>query len=176
MTTRRRRGSQGNTFDDDPQAHAARSLRDLGVWGESLTRHVAKLRGQQSHDLDVDADAEPPRHYPAEYADREERAAGRKLKSAFWVITGERPDLAPGDRVGAAMFLDRIRVALERGKWTRNEWARLYELERIWRARAEGRDPRFEVAGTRPGRLSRATEQQIRIARAKMREITRAGR
>lgn len=123
-----------------------------------------------------DPDSPPPRRYPIEEADREERAVGRKLRHAYRGIVGDSPQLGPGDHTGAFAMLAGVQRAIEHGMWTRNEWTALHEMERKWRARAEGRDARFEVAGTKPGRLKRPEEQQMRIARDRARQVERVRR
>ncbi len=185
--TAERLGGFGGTrgFDASPRDAHRRALRKLGALGDYLTRQDARLKGADARgqagasgargaagDMQ-EPDSPPPRHYPIEEADAGERAVGRRLRCAFWTLTGETPHLLPGDTSGARMFLGRITAAIERGGWTRNEWTTLYEMERKWRARAEGRDPRFMAAGTKPGRLKKPEEQKVRIARDRERQVER---
>lgn len=80
---------------------------------------------------------------------------------AYRDIIGTQPDCAPGDTKAAGQYLQRIEQAIAKGGWTRTDRSLLYRLRDKWRKRAEGNDPRFNVVGTRPGRL--AAEQEMRI-------------
>lgn len=87
---------------------------------------------------------------------------GQPGKAAYWTMTGEAPDCQPGDRDTAMRFYKRVVSAIEHGGWSHSERSALYDLETKWGARAHGRDPRFQIAGTRPGRLPAADERRIR--------------
>jgi len=52
-------------------------------------------------------------------------------------------------------------LAIDQGGWKPGERTRLYRLRDKWKARAEGKDPRFNVAGTRAGRLDKSIEDAI---------------
>lgn len=182
------RSKQRRGADVDPREDHLAALARIGAFTDKLKARASRLQAREARrpmrghpgaglpgDMQ-DPDSPAPRRYPAEEADAAERAAGRKLRAAYWPLLGETPQLAPADHAGAWIFVTKIRTAIERGGWTRNEWTTLYELERKWRARAEGRDPRFETAGTRPGRLKKPQEQQVRIARERARQAERLSR
>lgn len=81
--------------------------------------------------------------------------------SAYHDILGDSPVCEAGDRAAARAYLDKIDRAIEIGGWSAGERARLYRMRDKWAKRAEGRDPRFNVVGTRAGRLSPELEQHI---------------
>lgn len=62
------------------------------------------------------------------------------------------------DRHAAIDYHATLLELLGRGGWTRNETRSLQRLERRWKRRALGRDPRWLLAGDRGGRLPRETE------------------
>jgi hypothetical protein len=105
----------------------------------------------------------PPR--PIDGAAAEDRAYreayGRTLRSAYYPIIGDAPDCGPGERDKARAHWERIEKAIEIGGWSGPERTRLYRLRDKWKARAEGKDARFEVAGTRAGRLDSRTEDHV---------------
>ncbi len=80
---------------------------------------------------------------------------------AYREIIGAQPDCQPGDTHAAAQYLQRIQEAINTGGWSRTDRSLLYRLRAKWKVRAEGLDPRFNIVGTRPGRL--AAEQERRI-------------
>jgi hypothetical protein len=102
-------------------------------------------------------------------ADREMRESlgitakdyGTRWQSAYRTLLGPRPECGPGDRSAAGLFWMKIRQALKQGGWTPGEWGRLYALERKWRKRRNGEDPRFEVMGTSTGRPSPGQAKEI---------------
>ena len=100
----------------------------------------------------------------AESGDREERRArGGRWSAAYWpMLGGGAPLCSPGDTTSAKAFLLKLESAIDRGGWTRNEWAHLHELHRVWSARAYGDDPRFNLVGNRAGRLDREVEKNIK--------------
>lgn len=67
----------------------------------------------------------------------------------------------------AAQYLETIMGVLRAGpstgppRWTRSEEKNLYRLIRVWRYRADGRDPRWLLVGSRGGRLSAAVEKAL---------------
>ncbi len=91
---------------------------------------------------------------------------GKRWRATFRHITGDAPVCMPGDRDTAREFWQRVRAAMAKGGWSPSEFGSLYRLEKIWRFRANGLDPRFEVLGTRPGRA--VWEDRERIAQIKM--------
>ncbi len=91
-----------------------------------------------------------------------ERAQGRPpLRAAYWATIGPSPECEPGDVGTAQRFYAAIVRALDEGPWTHSERTALGSLEKKWRKRAYGEDPRFLVAGTRPGRLLRGLERRV---------------
>jgi hypothetical protein len=91
-----------------------------------------------------------------------EKRRRRQATAAYWEHLGPAPNCLPGDLVGAAIFHRKIVGVIERGAWTHNEQTTLGDLERKWRRRARGEDPRFVLAGNRPGRLHRTVERRVR--------------
>lgn len=99
--------------------------------------------------------------------------------AGYRTILGDVPKCGPGDLDAAKRYLARIERALEHGGWTRSERNRLYRLRDKWQARADGKDPRYNVVGTRGGRLSPDEEIRIRDINARLsieREIEKAVR
>ena len=142
--------------------------REMDLLDRLVSRLAAEADAARPPDEEQPEDR-PVRPLPAvDRSEIEERAAGRRYRHAYYTIVGDPPQLAPGDREGARAFLRRIEEAIERGGWTRWEWARLYRMRQRWRDRAEGRDPRFELAGTKPGRLPRKIETQIALEREQL--------
>lgn len=84
-------------------------------------------------------------------------------RSSYAHLIGPSPDCKPGDRDGAKIYLRKIRAAIDQGGWGPSERTRLYRLQHKWLLRAQGRDARYEIAGTRPGRLDAETEARIRM-------------
>lgn len=117
--------------------------------------------------MDRDLDNTERRMRPVDPKAAEDRATrkawnyGTPLRSAYSGILGDSPDCDPGDRTKAKEFLQRIEIAIETGGWTSGERTRLYRLRDKWKARAEGKDARFEVAGTRAGRLVKSVESAV---------------
>jgi putative protein kinase ArgK-like GTPase of G3E family len=88
----------------------------------------------------------------AEISDQEERnkgVGGRKLRAAWYAMTGDAPMLNPDDRDGAKAYLMKLSAAIARGRWTKNEWRRLKEQHLKWYRRANGLDPYFEAYGNK---------------------------
>lgn len=57
------------------------------------------------------------------------------------------PVLKAGDTAGATQFLLRIEAAIAGGGWTRQERNGLKRLRRKWRAKVDGTDGWFNMAG-----------------------------
>lgn len=87
-----------------------------------------------------------------------------QLRSAYWSIVGDQPQLGPGDREGAKAVLSRIQQAINLGHWKRSEWRRLYAMEKKWARRAQGRDVRFNLFGNRGFGLNQAQAKRLRHA------------
>lgn len=94
---------------------------------------------------------------------------GSPRTSAYYVEIGEPPTCAPADHSTALAYLHRIEAAIVKGGWTSYEADRLRKLRRKWERRAFGRDPRFELVGTRDGRLSADVEDVLRPKQRKAR-------
>jgi hypothetical protein len=108
--------------------------------------------------------------------DREmDRRLGREHKAAFRHLIGESPVCRAGEHVTAGGFYQKVVDALEQGEWSPSEREQLRRMRDLWYARANGRDARFEVVGTRPGRLS-AREQSIVDDWGRVVEATTGGR
>jgi hypothetical protein len=81
---------------------------------------------------------------------------------AYREVLGSAPDCAPGDTEAARRYLDKIAAVLAKGGLTRSDRSMLYRMRDKWQLRADGKDPRFNVVGTRPGRLAAEQENRIR--------------
>ncbi len=91
------------------------------------------------------------------------KTGGQRGKAAYWSTIGKPPECAPGDTTSALIFYRRVLHAIEAGGWSRSECAALHVLAKRWLKRAQGKDARFQLVGTRgPGRLHEALERQIR--------------
>lgn len=102
------------------------------------------------------------------------RAHGIRYNSAYRHLISTDLQCAPGDHETALRIVAQITAAMtDMLNWTDNEKSRLYELRKKWQARADGRDPRFEIAGNRRGRLSREQESHVRTfgAMERIREL-----
>lgn len=106
----------------------------------------------------------------AEIDDEQHRRAypSQALRSTYLALVGENPDVGAGDHASASAYVRRIDEALERGGWTRGEWARLYAKREMWARRASGWDPRFEVVGNRSGGVTPGEQARIRMLRDTM--------
>jgi hypothetical protein len=93
-------------------------------------------------------------------------------RHTYLTLIGDSPTCAPDDREAAAAYLVRIEAVLSdtQATLTPAERHRLIEKRVIWRKRVDGRDPRFRLVGTKPGRLSADVEQQIRAEIKTLRE------
>lgn len=97
--------------------------------------------------------------------------------SSYYETIGPAPDCGPGDRLKALEYLQKIEAAIVKGGWTEYERIRLKKLAKKWGRRAFGKDPRFNLVGTRIGRLPQDQEIALMPAMAKMRdEQTRESR
>lgn len=87
---------------------------------------------------------------------------GSPRKSGYFAIIGDSPTCGPADHDTALAYLHKIDTALARGGWTPYEQNRLQKLRKKWGRRAHGKDPRFELVGTRDGRLPARIEYELR--------------
>lgn len=116
---------------------------------------------------------------PAEKSDADDRISlgitpadyGVKWRSAYADILGPRPVCGPRDHAKARLYLERIRLAINRGGWTNNEWTRLRRLERTWEKRAAGMDPVYEVVGNRGGKINQSEARLIQAIRVMMTRV-----
>lgn len=92
---------------------------------------------------------------------------GKTGRAAYWSMTGPAPECGPAETAVAMAFYKRVVAAIEHGGWSHSERSALYDLEAKWGARAYGRDPRFQIAGTKPGRLPAHDEKRINEWRKK---------
>lgn len=83
----------------------------------------------------------------------------------YYRVIGPPPDCAPGDVARAHAYLARIVAALGTGGWSPTHANRLRDLRRLWAFRASGLDVRFNLVGTRGGRLRFEVEDAIRRTR-----------
>jgi hypothetical protein len=86
---------------------------------------------------------------------------GTRPRSTYVDLIGESPECKPGDREAAKAYLERIERAIEHGGWSSGERTRLYRKRDLWALRAKGLDARFQIAGTKAGRLDPKTEQEV---------------
>jgi hypothetical protein len=86
------------------------------------------------------------------------------------------------DLDAARAYHQKIRALLERddalprdspARWTKSERARLTHLDRVWAARAAGRDRRYLYVGLKPGRVTRELELVINPEKARESEAWR---
>ena len=82
-------------------------------------------------------------------------------KDDYYALLGPAPNCGPADHLTALKYLHRIELAIGQGHWTRVQRWKLSKLRQKWSARAFGRDPRFELVGTRTGRLPLEIEQTV---------------
>ena len=107
---------------------------------------------------------------PQVISDREERESagvtandyGKRWRATFRGITGDAPVCGPGDRETARQYAIKVQTAIRQGGWSPSEWGSLSRAEKVWLRRANGLDPRFEVVGTRPGRLPFEQRERVR--------------
>lgn len=85
--------------------------------------------------------------------DRLRQAHRRRLSAAYFAFTGPLPlRVAPADHDAARAVVLKLELArIQAHPLTGSELTRLKSLIAKWRRRAEGKDPRFEVMGTRSG-------------------------
>lgn len=131
-------------------AKASRSDADFGYLGRERAAEAFERVEREAH--------------PAQWAHR----------SAFSHIVGDPVQLGPGDVVGARTKLDAIMRAIDKGGWTRNEWARLHRMRKTWQARADGLDMRFNTVGNRQGGL-RSTDARHVATRKFIRTLVSQG-
>lgn len=85
---------------------------------------------------------------------------GAPFTRSFYQWLGQ-PPLEP-DTAQARQYYATIMQLIDKGGWTRGEWAGLRRLERRWRARLDGQDKRWILFGTHAGRLDRDVEMALR--------------
>lgn len=94
---------------------------------------------------------------------------GSPRTSGYFAILGDSPHCEPRDYATALAYLHKIETAISQGGWTPYETNRLQRLRTKWARRALGRDPRFDLVGTRPGRLPEDIEYQLKPKQRKAR-------
>ena len=87
---------------------------------------------------------------------------GKRWRATFRSITGDAPFCMPGDRDTARVYLRKVQTAIRQGGWSPSEWGSLSRAEKVWLRRVNGLDARFEVVGTRPGRLQFHERERMR--------------
>lgn len=90
-----------------------------------------------------------PHGVGAEISDRieRERWVGRKFRSPYAHLVAIPAIVRAGDTATAKSVLYRIEAVMEKGGWTRNEWARIHKLRQAWEKRAAGQDVGFMLRG-----------------------------
>jgi hypothetical protein len=86
---------------------------------------------------------------------------GTPRKSGYFAIIGDSPTCEPGDHQTAFAYLAKINEAITQGGWTAFESTRLRKLRAKWARRALGKDARFNLVGTRGGRLTADVEYSL---------------
>jgi hypothetical protein len=95
-------------------------------------------------------------------ADREEREAlgvtrkdyGVSWKASYRSVIGTAPTCTgPWDRQKAVDYLAKIERAIRKGHWAPAERGNLKRMREVWTRRVSGQDARFNVVGTRAGKL-----------------------
>ncbi len=81
--------------------------------------------------------------------------------SAYYDIIGDSPICGPDERHIALAYLLKIETALVQGGWKPYELNRLKKLRTRWARRASGKDARFNLVGTRDGRLPAEVEYKL---------------
>lgn len=66
------------------------------------------------------------------------------------------------DKQAARVFLAAVYKAIDRGGWTRAEWGGLRRLQTRWERRVAGDDLRWNIVGSKSGRLPSALEQALK--------------
>lgn len=99
--------------------------------------------------------------------DRVDRWAQDKDKQPYtWrSVVGPTPVVSSGDRMTARLYLNRIEEALDQGGWTTSEGVGLRRARKVWRARALGQDPRYEIRGNKPGGMEKVEAAHLRDQR-----------
>lgn len=132
-------------------SHKPRPERESGTYqqGDSMPYFMLDIvRGDQDDRVSAGIG---PRDY------------GKRWKATFRSITGDAPVCGPRDHDRALEYWRKLRTAVDRGGWSPSEWGSLVRSELIWRKRAHGLDPRFEVVGTRAGRVTVEDKRQIQV-------------
>ncbi len=80
---------------------------------------------------------------------------------AYYALIGPSPHCEPGDRATALAYATRIEQAIQRGRWHPYESTRLRKLRAKWVRRAIGQDKRFNLVGTKGGRLPTDVEASL---------------
>lgn len=66
------------------------------------------------------------------------------------------------DKLQARVYLSAVEKLVNRGGWTRAEWVGLRRLQKRWQRRVDGDDLRWNMVGSKSGRLPAAIEQALR--------------
>jgi hypothetical protein len=101
---------------------------------------------------------------------------GSPRRSGYFAVIGASPDCAPADYKTALAYLHLIEKALQEGGWTQYEFTRLNKLRAKWARRALGKDPRFDLVGTRAGRLPADVEYRLKGKQRKAWQADEAAR
>lgn len=131
--------------------------------------------------LDPDRNGGMRFYRPIDVADREEREARGvdRLKYTWRSMTGPAPSVDTGDRVVAMNYLRRLEAAADHGGWSTSEANGLLLARKLWRARAYGDDPRYDVVGNRMGGLTKEETSAVKMRQIILdmkRELERSGK
>jgi hypothetical protein len=151
--------------------HTHSSTRAIKVLGTDIQEEIQQTPLDRESGSYQSGDHMPYFMLDIVRSDQEERDSagitpadyGKRWKATFRTITGDAPVCGPRDHDTAMKYWRKLREAVERGGWSPGEWGSLVKAESTWRRRAHGRDPRFEVVGTRPGRVSSEDRKQIQV-------------
>lgn len=203
---RERQSQQCNTAQshNPTNAHPHDPNRDHSHTGDLVTdanknkRKRVRDWGEETPHSEEGDDSERRRPYwmhKIVQAEQEERKLlgitpkdyGKRWRSTIWSEIGEAPVCGPADHAQAETFWYRIVKAIdkaaygsdpEEGGWSPSERVRLYQLEKKWRKRKDGLDPRFEVVGTLRGTPGPRERREIhdRLIEMEMMEMVRRAR
>lgn len=145
--------------------HRAPDVMETVILKEQATVSVS----ESDEGTDTTSSRTPSWMQPLVRSEREDRESagitakdyGTRWQSAYRVEIGNSPECGGGDREAARQFWSRIVAAIEKGGWTPAENNRLHLLERKWRKRKDGEDPRFEVIGTWRGNVTEEDRKRI---------------
>lgn len=96
------------------------------------------------------------------------------MASGYRSILGPSPRCRAGQYWKAASYLRKIEQAQDHGGWTSAERTRLSRLAKTWGKRAHKADARFNLFGTRPGKLTATDQERVSRAQARLDRLDKA--